>query len=295
MSTRRLSVGCTFRYSATNPTAAVFQVRAQNSDRVQVSNERWSWNGGDELHQFSDLYGNLCTRTVLPTGVSTLTYAADAVVPDALDEVDLEAGENTPAQIPDEVLPYTLPSRFCQPDILGHQAWRRFGAMRPGYQRVQAVMDFVHNHLQYVTGSTTATATSVDTFATGMGVCRDYAHLSITLCRALNIPARYVHGYLPALDGHPVPPVMDFHAWTQVWLDGRWWDFDARWNRPLKGRCLIGQGRDAADVAMVTTYGAPWLQLMTVTCEEREDGSDEVAQTTWVESESAPADAANQP
>ncbi|YAL82737.1 transglutaminase-like domain-containing protein [Dermacoccaceae bacterium W4C1] len=269
MNTRRLQVGCTFRYSATNPTAAVFQVRADQTERVQVSDEAWEWDGQAPLHQYRDMFDNPTTRTILPSGVSTLTYSATAQVPDAVDDVDVNADEVPPAELPDDVLVYTLPSRFCLPDVLGQQAWRRFGQRRPGYQRVQDIMDFVHQHLLYTTGSTTATATSVDTFATGLGVCRDFAHLSITFCRAMNIPARYVHGYFPALDGAPIPPVMDFHAWTQVWLDGRWWDFDARWNQPMKGRCIIGKGRDAADVAMSTTYGAPWLQLMTVTCEEQ--------------------------
>ena len=271
MSTRRLQLGCTFRYSATNPTAAIFQVKAAGSPRVSVSEESFAWDGEAPLHHYADLFDNPCTRTTLPTGVSTLTYSAVAQVPDELDEIDENAEEVPPALLPDDVLVYTLASRFCQPDILGQQAWRRFGGMKPGWGRVQAVVDFVHQHLAYTTGSTNATATSVDTFATGLGVCRDFAHLSITMLRALNIPARYVHGYLPVLDGAPQPPVMDFHAWTQVWLDGRWWDVDARWNRRFKGRTVIGQGRDAADVAMVTTYGAPWLQLMTVTCHELPD------------------------
>lgn len=267
MASRLLDVGCTFRHSSTAPTAAVFQVRADESPSVTVLDERWDWDGSAPLRHYRDSLHNPCTRTELPVGVSTLTYAARVEVPDQLDEPPADALLTPPVQLPDEVLVYTLASRFCEPDVLGHQAWRRFGGIAPGLPRVQAIMQFVHDHLTYQTGSTNALATSVDTFATGIGVCRDFAHLSITLCRAMNIPARYVHGYLPFLD-EAKPPVMDFHAWTQVWIGDRWYDFDARWNRSFIGRCVIGHGRDAADVAMVTTYGAPWLQLMTVNADE---------------------------
>lgn len=268
MTTRQLQLGCTFRYSSTNPTAAIFQVKADQSPRADVRDERWSWDGPGELHQYRDLFDNPCTRTVLPVGVSTLQYDATVVVPDEPEEMDLDARETPPTELPDDVLVYTLASRFCQPDVLGHQAWRRFGRVEPGYRRVQQIMTFVHEHLAYVTGSTTATATSEDTFTTGMGVCRDFAHLAITFCRAMNIPARYVHGYMPYQADITQRSAMDFHAWTQVFLDGRWWDFDPRWNQRCVGRVIIGKGRDAADVAMATTYGAPWLQLMTVRCDD---------------------------
>ncbi|NHN56464.1 transglutaminase family protein [Calidifontibacter sp. DB0510] len=268
MSSRHLQLGCTFRYSSLAPTAAVFQVGPVDQPRATLRDVSWSVTGDLPLHHYRDLYGNPCTRLTLPTGVTTLTYAAKAEVPDALDDIDEDAPETPPTELPDDVLVYTLASRFCQPDVLGGQAWKRFGHLPPGYRRVLAIRQFVHEWLTYTTGSTIATATSVDVFTTGRGVCRDFAHLMITFCRALNIPARYVHGYMPIMDVPRVEAVMDFHAWTQVWLDGRWWDFDARWNAPRKGRVVVGVGRDAADVAMVTTYGAPWLQLMTVTCEE---------------------------
>ncbi|GAB3586417.1 transglutaminase-like domain-containing protein [Calidifontibacter terrae] len=268
MSTRTVQIGCTFRYSSLAPTAAVFQIEGQSSDLVTVSNESWEITGGLPLHHYRDLYGNPCARLTLPVGVTTLTYGATAVVPDAFDSWDESAQEINPTDLPDDVLIYTTASRYCQPDLLGSQAWRRFGHIAPGFQRVQAVNAFVNDWLVYTVGSTSSTATSMDTFGTGMGVCRDFAHLMITFCRALNIPARYVHGYITEMDVEPTGRPMDFHAWTQVWIGGRWWNFDPRWNKPLKGRVVIGTGRDAADVAMVTTYGAPWLQLMTVTARE---------------------------
>lgn len=268
MSTRTLQLGCTFRYSSLAPTAAVFQVAAQPSDTVSIKDENWTITDDLPLHHFRDVYDNPCTRLTLPIGVTTLTYSALATVPDAFDSWDEDAPEIAPTDLPDDVLLYTLTSRYCLPDLLGNQAWKRFGKMKPGYQRVAAINTFVNQWLSYTTGSTTSTATSVDTFASGQGVCRDFAHLMITFCRAMNIPARYVHGYISEMDVEPTGRPYDFHAWTQVWLGDRWWDFDPRWDSPRKGRVIIGIGRDAADVAMVTTYGAPWMQLMTVTSKE---------------------------
>lgn len=246
----------------------VFQIAPESTDRATITSPSLTVTGDLPMREFRDLYGNRCHRLVLPTGVTTVEYTAQAVVPDQLDLWDEEIPETEPADLPDDVLVYTLASRFCQPDVLGGQVWKRFGAMQPGFSRVRAVMDFANHWLTYTTGSTSSTDDSVRTFATGLGVCRDFAHLMITFCRALNIPARYVHGMLPDMDVPPVPTPMDFHAWVQVWLDGRWIDVDPRWNAPRKGRVPISYGRDAADVAIVTTFGAPWLQYMGVTCEE---------------------------
>lgn len=268
MATRTVQLGCTFRYSCTLPTAAVFQVAAQPSQAVSILDSSWTVTGDLPLHHYRDMYGNPCSRLTLPVGETTLTYSARAQVPDAFDSWDESAAEIPATELPDEVLLFTLPSRYCQPDLLGNQAWRRFGDLTPGYHRVQAINAFVNDWLTYTVGSTTSSATSMDTFATGLGVCRDFAHLMITFCRALNIPARYVHGYITEMDVPLSGRPMDFHAWTQVWLGDRWWDFDPRWNSPRKGRVVIGTGRDAADVAMVTTYGMPWLQLMTVSAHE---------------------------
>lgn len=266
--TRTLDLGCTFRYSSLAPTAALFQVAGQESPTAKILQESWEVTGDLPLHHYRDLYDNPCTRLVLPVGVTTLTYSARATVPDAFDSWDESAAEIAPTELPDEVLVYTLASRYCESDVLAGQAWKKFGHLDPGYHRVQAVNTFVNEWLTYLTGSTTSTVTAMDAFATGRGVCRDFAHLMITFCRALNIPARYVHGYITDMDVPSPGTPMDFHAWTQIWLGDRWWDFDPRWNSPRKGRVIIGTGRDAADVAMVTTYGAPWLQLMTVTAQE---------------------------
>jgi transglutaminase-like putative cysteine protease len=152
--------------------------------------------------------------------------------------------------------------------VLGDEAWSRFGAMLPGYSRVQAICDYVNSHLTFGYGRSGPQTTAADVNASGFGVCRDFTHLAISFCRALNIPARYVFGYLPDVDVPPNPAPMDFAAWMEVWLGDRWWTFDPRNNIPRKGRIVIGRGRDALDVAMATTFGGPVLESMTVQAEE---------------------------
>ena len=189
-------------------------------------------------------------------------------MPDATEDVDVTARQLAPDDLPDDVLIHILPSRYCLPDMLGDEAWSRFGGLPADYTRVQAICDYVNGHLSFGYGTSNATSTAVDVNRSGFGVCRDFTHLAISFCRALNIPARYVFGYLPDMDIVPDPAPMDFAAWMEVWLDDRWWTFDPRNNVPRKGRILIGRGRDASDVAMVTTFGAPVLESMSVLAEE---------------------------
>lgn len=267
--TRTLDLGSSFRFSATAPTAAVFITEPESSDRVQISNGGWKISPNLASTTYRDSFGNLCRRLVLPVGITTLSWRGIATVPDALDDADPNAIEMWPSDLPDDVLQFTLPSRFCESDVLARQAWKLFGSMTPGYGRVQAICTWVHSYLSYVTGSTIATDTAVNAFTTGVGVCRDFAHLMITMCRALNIPARYTFGYLPDMDVVPIPTPMDFHAWCEVYLGGRWYTFDPRHDALRKGRVVLAHGRDAADTAMVTTYGGPWMQNMTVIAEEQ--------------------------
>ncbi|HEY0807326.1 MAG TPA: transglutaminase family protein [Pseudonocardiaceae bacterium] len=265
---RRLRVGCEFDYDAVITTSAVFQVRPHDEPRVAVSYEKWSAEPEMTRHDYQDLYGNPCVRVLLPVGSSSLRYEALVEVPDATEDVDEDAVELAPAALPDEVLIYTLPSRYVLPDVLGDEAWSRFGNMPPGYRRVQAICDHVHGHLRFQYGSSDARSTAADVNRTGYGVCRDFTHLAISFCRALNIPTRYVFGYLPDLDVPPDPAPMDFAAWMEVWLGERWWTFDPRNNQRRKGRVVVGRGRDAGDVAMATTFGGPTLTSMLVRAEE---------------------------
>jgi transglutaminase-like putative cysteine protease len=268
MLTRRIQIGCEFTYAADIDTPVVFQVRPAESARLILQGEKWSSDPAMLTHGYTDLYGNPCTRATLPAGRSTFGYEAVAVVPDATEDADEDAPELAAQRLPDDTLIYTLPSRYCLPDVLGNEAWTRFGALPRGYRRVQAICDYVHGHLAFQYGSSTAVSTAADVNAAGRGVCRDFTHLAISFCRALNIPARYVFGYLPDLDVPPDPAPMDFAAWMEVWLGDRWWTFDPRNNARRKGRIVIGRGRDASDVAMATTFGGPLLEAMAVQAEE---------------------------
>jgi transglutaminase-like putative cysteine protease len=268
MEFRRVQVGCVFEYSAEIPTPAVFQVHPLDSATVSVVRQAFHLQPEVDSHTYTDLYGNPCLRLILPAGKSRLEYQGLVEVPDATEDADEDAPELPPGSLPDDVLIYTLPSRYCLPDMLGDEAWSRFGGMPTGYRRVQAICDHVNKHLQFRYGSSTAQSTAVDVNTSGFGVCRDFTHLAISFCRSLNIPARYVFGYLPDMDVEPAPEPMDFAAWMEVWLGGRWWTFDPRNNRRLKGRVVIGRGRDASDVAMATTFGAPVLTSMVVQAEE---------------------------
>jgi transglutaminase-like putative cysteine protease len=268
METRRIQVGCDFTYAAAISTPVIFQVTPAESAHVLVKDAQWASEPDMAIRGYSDLYGNPCLRTVLPAGRSSFRYQALAVVPDRTEEVDPGAPELAPDDLPDDTLLFTLPSRYCLPDVLGDEAWSRFGGLAPGYRRVQAICDYVHGHLTFQYGSSTALSSAVDVNQAGRGVCRDFTHLAISFCRALNIPARYVFGYLPDMDVPPDPAPMDFAAWMEVWLGDRWWTFDPRNNTPRKGRILIGRGRDASDVAMATTFGGPLLESMLVQAEE---------------------------
>jgi transglutaminase-like putative cysteine protease len=269
VSGRRVSVGCDFTYQSGYDTPAIFQVQPLlDTGIARVIDQKWSSTPDIGIRNYDDLYGNPCVRVVLPAGQSSFRYDAEVEVPDATEEIDYNAPELSPDQLPDDTLIFTLPSRYCLPDVLGNEAWSRFGNTPRGYGRVKAICDHVNSHLTFQYGSSNAFTTAADVNASRYGVCRDFTHLAISFCRALNIPARYVFGYLPDMDIPFDPAVMDFAAWMEVWLGDRWWTFDPRNNVPRKGRILIGRGRDASDVAMATTYGNPYLDSMTVRAEE---------------------------
>ncbi len=267
---RRLAVGCDFVHRSSFDVPAVFQVEPVADQTAEVVEAAWSMDPDTPSRIYSDIYGNPCRRFTLPAGRSVITYRATVDIPDAVEDADDDAPELPADQLPDETLIYTLPSRYCLPDVLGREAWNRFGTLPPGYGRVQAICDYVHNHLTFSYGSSTPQSTAADVHASGYGVCRDYTHLAVSFCRALNIPARYVFGYLPEIEVPPRGVPIDFSAWMEVYLGDRWWTFDPRNNERRKGRVLIGRGRDAGDVAMATTFGAPFLESMTVIAEEIE-------------------------
>ena len=248
-----LVVGCEFGLESGQPAAAVMQVAPRPQPGLSIRSERWDT--GAYHYCYVDHYGNRCERFELAAGESRLDYEAELVLAAPDDVIALEASETSPAQLPDEVLSFVMPSRYCLPDELGHEAWQRFGHLTPGWGRVQAIVDYVHGHLEFMPGGSNPWTTAADAYRAGQGVCRDFAHLAISFCRALNIPARYVFGYIPDIGvSEPVLP-MDFAAWCEVYLDGRWHTFDARNNTPRVGRVVVGRGRDAVDVALVTSFG----------------------------------------
>ena len=199
--------------------------------------------------------GNRCERVTIPAGPSQIVYEADVELDSPRDRLAPGTPETPITEMPDEYIGFLMPSRFCLPDELGHEAWRLFGSYAPGWERVQAIVDFVHNHLEWVAGASNPWTTAADAYRAGQGVCRDFAHVAITFCRALNIPARYVCGYIPLIDAPAPAEPMDFAAWFEVYLDGEWHTFDARNNRQRVGRVVVGRGRDAVDVAVLTSFG----------------------------------------
>ena len=266
--TRQVRVGCEFRYTAEVETAAVFQVQPSGAAPVTVLRQGWETLPATDRHGYTDMYGNDCQRLSLPVGDTTLRYDAVVTVPDATEDVDLDASEVPAAHLPDDVLVYTLPSRYCLPDVLGDEAWRLFGNEKPGYRRVQAICDHVNGHLRFGYGSSNPTTTAADAYAAGTGVCRDFAHVAITLLPGTVDPGP-LRVRLPPRHGRAAGPGADGLRRLDGGLPRRQVvDLRPPQQRPRKGRVLIGRGRDASDVAMVTTFGGPVLQGMQVWAEE---------------------------
>jgi transglutaminase-like putative cysteine protease len=203
---------------------------------------------------YRDLFGNVGRRFVAPAG--DFLISEDGLIEDSgeLDPINLDAGEIPVAALPDDCLVYLIGSRYCETDRLSQIAWDLFEHVDPGWSRVQAICDFVNKHISFNYLSARATRTAFETYEEGVGVCRDYAHLAITFCRCLNIPARYVNGYLGDI-GVPILDPMDFSAWIEVYLGGRWMTFDPRNNMPRIGRIVVARGRDAVDVPLINSFG----------------------------------------
>jgi transglutaminase-like putative cysteine protease len=212
---------------------------------------------------YRDLFGNRCRRLVAPAG--ELMIWGDATIEDdgKHDAIVPGAAEVAVADLPDECLVYLMGSRYCETDRLSQVAWDMFGSHAPGWSRVQAICDFVHGHIAFDYMKARSTRTAFEAFDEGVGVCRDYAHLAVAFCRCLNIPARYVNGHLGDI-GVPVVDPMDFSAWMEVFLGGRWYTFDPRNNVPRIGRIVVARGRDAADVPLINSFGPHLLKSFRV-------------------------------
>jgi transglutaminase-like putative cysteine protease len=217
---------------------------------------------------YLDGYGNTCARIEAPAGSMRIT--ADGIINDSgLPEAEHpDAEEHSVNCLPKDALVYLLGSRYCETESLMSDAWRLFGHLRPGWGRVQAICDFAHEHIEFGYHFARSTMTAFDTFMGRRGVCRDFAHLAITFCRCLNIPARYCTGYLGDIGVPPADSSMDFAGWFEAYLGGAWHTFDPRNNQRRIGRILIARGRDAADVAISTTFGPNYLQTFKVWTDE---------------------------
>ena len=224
-----------------------------------------------DLTNYQDTFGNHCARFVAPRGhlrLSGSSLIQDSGLPDPVNPL---ARQVPVAELPNEMLRFLLSSRYCEVDLFTNIAFNLFGQTEPGWPRVQAICDWVHNHVAFDYQQARPTKTAMDVYNEPTGVCRDFQHLAITMCRALNIPARYATGYLGDI-GVPVVLPMDFSAWFEVWLDGSWWAFDARNNMPRISRILMATGRDAADVALTTSFGQADLRYFYVVTEEEIPG-----------------------
>lgn len=215
-----------------------------------------------------DEFGNLRTRTLAPAGI--LRLSTDFVIQDSgrPDEVAPWAEELPVSELPEEAVTFLLGSRYCETDRLSDVAWSLFGNTPRGWRRVQSIVDYVHNHLTFGYQYARSTRTAFEGHQERVGVCRDFAHLAIALCRCMNIPARYATGYLGDIGVPAVRAPMDFSAWFEVFLGGRWFTFDARHNTPRIGRILMARGRDAADCAITTTFGQTQLVQFNIITEE---------------------------
>lgn len=220
-----------------------------------------------EVSRYVDTFGNRCSRFVAPPGPLRLSSSTLIRASDSPDEVNPSARELAVGDLPNEILAFLLNSRYCEVDRFSNIAFELFGTIEPGWGRVQAICNWVHNKVAFNYQHARPTKTALDVYTERVGVCRDFQHLAITFCRALNIPARYATGYLGDI-GVPVVLPMDFSAWFEVYLDGKWWTFDARNNQPRLGRVLMATGRDASDVAITTSFGLAELRHFTVVTEE---------------------------
>jgi transglutaminase-like putative cysteine protease len=217
---------------------------------------------------YRDRFGNWCSRIVAPAGrirLKGMGVVRDSGLPD---RVPTFANQVALQDLPEDTLMFLLGSRYCETDLLSDIAWSLFGNFTPGWSRVQAICDYVHNHIFFNYQNARSTRTAWEAYNERTGVCRDFTHLAIAFCRAMNIPARYCTGYLGDMGTPPPYSVMDFAAWMEVYLEGGWQTFDPRNNVPRIGRVLIAQGRDAADVAITTTFGPSTLERFQVWTDE---------------------------
>ena len=251
------------------PTTLITAMDVHRSQRNAIVEENeFQTSTGARVQTWDDDEGNKFRRLSGGPGILGLQLNGVVVNSGALDDRDLDA-ELVPVQnLPSDTLPYLRNSRYCETDLLSNFAWSAFGSIAGGYARVQAVCDYVHDRLRFSYPEARPTRTAAQAMDEQVGVCRDFTHLAVTLCRCLNIPARYCNGYLGDIGVPPDPAPMDFNAWMEAYIGDRWYTFDPRHNARRIGRILIARGRDAADVPMITSFGPHQLTKFKVITEE---------------------------
>lgn len=264
-----IRIGYELIYDCPQPTPMLLMLNIHSSRTADlVVPDRMVAAPAVAVRQYDDAFANQCSRILAPSG--QIRLSADGVVSDTgePDAVAAGAQQHPVEELPDEALVFLLSSRYCETEHLSDRAWALFGQTTPGWLRVQAICDYVHQHLCFGYEHARSTRTALEAHHERLGVCRDFAHLAIAFCRCMNIPARYCTGYLGDIGVLPDPAPMDFSAWFEVYLGGAWYTFDARHNKPRIGRILIARGRDAADVAISTTFAPNILAGFKVVTEE---------------------------
>ena len=264
----RIGYDLLFEFAAPTPMLLMLNTHPSEAHRLQGP-DRPLTEPEVPLTEFVDGFGNRCHRLTAPAGPLRLrnnTTVADSELPDR--QVPADTAQYPVDRLPDECLPFLLASRYCEVAEMLPVAWDLFGAAPPGWARVQAVCDWVHEHVEFGYRYARPSKTALDVFHERRGVCRDFTHLAVTFCRCMNIPARYCNGYLGDIGVPPDPAPMDFNAWFEAYIGGQWHTFDARHNEPRIGRVLMTRGRDAVDIAMTTAFGANTLKQFLVLTEE---------------------------
>ncbi|HQU70101.1 MAG TPA: transglutaminase family protein [Albidovulum sp.] len=267
-----IRVGYEIKLACKQPTPLICLMSVHPDTRGRLlAPEETSMDPMVPVQSYIDSFDNICRRLVAPAG--GITLRSDAVIHDSgkPDPVYRTAEEWEVGRLPDDTLRFLLGSRYVETDLLSQTAWDMFGSVNPGWDRVEAIVAFVHDHLRFDYQSARATRTAVEAYRERVGVCRDFAHLALGFLRAMNIPARYVNGYLGDIGVPPVPDPMDFSAWIEVFLGGEWHSFDPRHNARRIGRVVVARGRDAADVPLINSFGLHGLTQFRVWTDEVKD------------------------
>lgn len=263
--TLTVRIGCALTYEATQDVPLVLNLKPRHDAAQALQEEKLVLGANLPAEEFDDAHGNIVYRLILQPGRNEIRHDAIVEVPPFPDNHDLGPGPAvSPAAMPPALLRYTLPSRYCDSDKMLTFAWEKFGTLPPGKAQVEAVCDWVHHNIEYRFGSGSPELSAWDVLQRGYGVCRDFAHLTIALCRALNLPTRYVTGHLPDIGYIDPGSPMDFHAYCEVYLGGRWFTYDARFNVPRIGRVKVSCGLDGVDGAFATVYGPAKLTYFEV-------------------------------